>query len=83
LRGVSQVQEEVNSKGGIKGKLLEVAIANDDNDPAIAKQIATDLGKDSQILAVIGHNSTEASVAAAPVYQESGLVMISALPYIR
>jgi branched-chain amino acid transport system substrate-binding protein len=77
LRGVAQVQEEVNSKGGIKGKLLEVAIANDDNDPAIAKQIATDLGKDSQILGAIGHNSTEASVAAAPVYQEAQLVMVS------
>jgi branched-chain amino acid transport system substrate-binding protein len=77
LRGVAQVQEEVNSKGGIKGKLLEVAIANDDNDPAIAKQIATNLSQDSQILGVIGHNSTEASVAAAPVYQEAELVMIS------
>jgi branched-chain amino acid transport system substrate-binding protein len=77
LRGVAQVQEEVNSKGGIKGKLLEISIANDDNDPTIAKQIASDLSKDSRVLGVIGHNSTEASVAAASVYQEAQLVMIS------
>jgi branched-chain amino acid transport system substrate-binding protein len=77
LRGVAQIQEEVNSKGGIKGKLLEVAIANDDNDPAIAQKIASNLSKDERVLGVIGHNSTEASVAAAPIYQDAKLVMIS------
>ena len=77
LRGVAQLQQEVNSRGGINGKLLLVAIANDDNNPQIAKQIARDFSRDEQILAVVGHNSTEASMAAAPIYQEAGLVMIS------
>jgi branched-chain amino acid transport system substrate-binding protein len=77
LRGVAQVQQEVNNNGGINGKFLEVAIANDDNDPLITKQIANNLSKDNQILGVVGHNSTEASVAAAPIYQQAGLVMIS------
>ena len=77
LRGVAQVQEEVNSHGGIKGKLLQVAIVNDDNDPLTAKKMARHLSQDDKILGVVGHNSTEASVAAAPIYQKSGLVMIS------
>jgi branched-chain amino acid transport system substrate-binding protein len=77
LRGVAQVQQEVNSHGGINGKLLQVAIANDDNDPLTAKQIAKNLSQDDKILGVVGHNSTEASVAAAPIYQQAGLVMIS------
>jgi branched-chain amino acid transport system substrate-binding protein len=77
LRGVAQVQQEVNVLGGIDGKLLQVAIANDDNDPVIAKQVAQYLSQDEQILGVVGHNSTEASMAAAPVYQQAGLVMIS------
>lgn len=77
LRGVAQVQQEVNSNGGIKGKLLQVAIANDDNEPSTVKEIAHSLSQDDQILGVIGHNSTEASVTAAPIYQQSGLVMIS------
>lgn len=77
LRGVAQVQEEVNSHGGIKGKLLQVAIVNDDNDPLTAKKMARLLSQDDKILGVVGHNSTEASVAAAPIYQKSGLVMIS------
>ncbi len=77
LRGVAQAQYEVNATGGIGGKLLQVEIVNDDNDPAIATQIATELVKDSTILATIGHNSSDASIAAAPIYQQGGLVMIS------
>jgi branched-chain amino acid transport system substrate-binding protein len=77
LRGVAQVQQEVNERGGINGKYLQVAIANDDNDPVTVIQIASKLSKNQQILGVIGHNSTEASVAAAPIYQQAGLVMIS------
>jgi branched-chain amino acid transport system substrate-binding protein len=77
LRGVAQAQDQINRSGGIRGRLLQVEIANDDNDTAIAKQIATELVKDSSILAVVGHNSSEASLIAAPIYQQAGLVMIS------
>lgn len=74
LRGVAQAQDEVNRSGGIK---LQVAIANDDNDPAIAQQLAAEFVKDTSILAVVGHNASNASIAAAPVYQQGSLVMIS------
>src|ERR671932_1203402 len=77
LRGVAQAQDEVNKSGGINGKLMQVEIANDDNNPAIAKQIATEFVKDTSVLAVIGHNSSDASLAAAPEYQKGKLVMIS------
>ena len=77
LRGVAQAQYEVNHSGGIGGKLIQVQIANDDNNPIIAKQIAAEFVKDPDILAVVGHNSSDASLAAAPIYQKGGLVMIS------
>ncbi|WP_036485905.1 ABC transporter substrate-binding protein [Myxosarcina sp. GI1] len=77
LRGVAQAQTQINRNGGINGKLVEVTIANDDNVPEIAKQIATELVKDESILAVIGHNDSNASVAAAPIYQAGELVMIT------
>ncbi|MCE2905806.1 MAG: ABC transporter substrate-binding protein [Anabaena sp. CoA2_C59] len=77
LRGVAQAQDEVNRNGGINGKLLQVAIANDDNDPTQVQQIATHFVKDSSILAVVGHNASNASITAAPIYQQGGLVMIS------
>lgn len=78
LRGVAQTQNEANQNGGINGSLLQVEIANDDNQPEIAAQnVAPKLVKDQQILAVVGHNASEVSIAAAPVYQQGGLVMIS------
>lgn len=76
LRGVAQSQDEVNQAGGINGKKLMVVIANDDNNPDLAKQIATDLTK-SSVVAVVGHNASNASLAAAPIYQAAGLVMVS------
>jgi branched-chain amino acid transport system substrate-binding protein len=83
LRGVAQVQNQVNSSNSINGKALEVAIANDDNDPNTASNIATQFVKDSSILAVVGHNASRASLSAATVYQNSGLVMISPTSYAQ
>jgi branched-chain amino acid transport system substrate-binding protein len=77
LRGIAQAQQEINQQGGIEGRLIQIEIANDDNEPEIAKQIATKFINDPKILAVIGHNSSDASIAAAPLYQKAGLVMIS------
>lgn len=77
LRGVAQAQNEVNNNSGIQGKLLLVQIANDDNDSTTAQEIAAQFVKDTSILAVVGHNASNASISAAPKYQEGGLVMIA------
>lgn len=77
LRGVAQAQTEINNNGGINGKLLMVKIANDDNNPEIAREIANVFVKDKQVLAVVGHNDSNASIAAAPVYEAAGVVMIT------
>jgi branched-chain amino acid transport system substrate-binding protein len=83
LRGVAQAQDEVNSSSSINGKALEVAIANDDNDPSTAVQLATEFVKDTNIKAVVGHNASDASLSAAPVYQRGGLVMMSPTSYAQ
>lgn len=77
LRGVAQAQNEINQAGGIRGSQVVVEIANDDNDPEIAEEVAKNFVRNEAILAVIGHNDSNASVAAAPIYQEKGLVMIT------
>ena len=77
LRGVAQIQDEFNRDYGIHGLPLQVAIANDNNTPDLAEEVARKLVKDPAILAVIGHNSSNASVAAAPIYKNGKLVMIS------
>lgn len=77
LRGVAQKQNEINQQGGINGRYLQVLIVNDNNDPQLAQQVASQLGKDKSILAVMGHNSSNATIPAAQEYEKSGLVMIS------
>jgi branched-chain amino acid transport system substrate-binding protein len=77
LRGVAQAQTAINNSGGIQGKPLKVMIANDDNDPEIAKQVATALVKKSEVLGVIGHYSSDVTLAAGNIYNTAELVMIS------
>jgi branched-chain amino acid transport system substrate-binding protein len=77
LRGVAQAQTEINRDGGIQNKPLMVEIANDDNDPELAREIANVFVKDKKISAVVGHNDSNASIAAAPIYEAAGVVMIT------
>ena len=78
LRGVAQAQNEINQQGGINGVLLKVILANDNNNPDTAKQIAQNLVADRDILGVVGHFASGVTLATAPIYQENGLVAISA-----
>lgn len=77
LRGVAQAQTEVNQAGGINGVPLKVLIASDDNDPQVSRQVAEALADNSEVLGVVGHFGSEATLAAAEIYQNAGLVMIS------
>ncbi|NEQ98592.1 MAG: ABC transporter substrate-binding protein [Cyanothece sp. SIO2G6] len=77
LRGVAHGQRDINLAGGIKGTPLRVAIATDNNDSEQARTIAQTLSDTPGIVGVIGHFSSDASLAAAEVYQAEDMVMIS------
>jgi|GEM_PF-6165584 len=80
LRGVAQAQDEVNNQGGINGKLLQVEIANDNNDLNTATQLAEYFVKNKDkdnIIAIVGPNAANAALGAAPIYKKGKLVMFS------
>lgn len=77
LRGVAQGQDEINQKGGIKGVPLKVLIANDDNKPEVAQQVAEALVKNPDVLGVVGHFASDVTLAAGKIYQSGQLVAIS------
>ena len=77
LRGVAQAQTEINRQGGINGKLLLIQIVSDDDNPELVRQLGQKLAADPDVLAVIGHNDSNASLAASDIYQEEELVMVS------
>lgn len=76
LRGAAQAQDEVNNSGGISGIPIKLVIADDQNEPAIAAQVAREFTKDGTIIAVMGHNFSKAANAAAEIYQKEGLVAV-------
>ncbi|HAX76555.1 MAG TPA: branched-chain amino acid ABC transporter substrate-binding protein [Cyanobacteria bacterium UBA11372] len=77
LRGVAQAQNQFNQKKGLNGRLLEIAIANDGNEPEKAKQIAQALVQDQSVLGVIGHYSSDATKPALNEYKKAELPIIS------
>ncbi|NJN72609.1 MAG: ABC transporter substrate-binding protein [Limnothrix sp. RL_2_0] len=74
LRGVAQAQREFIKTGNA----LKVVIGDDQLDPQIAQQLALSFAENPAILGVIGHPDSDMSLAAGDVYQQVGLVMMSA-----
>jgi branched-chain amino acid transport system substrate-binding protein len=73
LRGVAQAQDEA-IKLGIS---IKVAIADDNNDPKQAGDIANALVQNQDILAVVGHGTSKTSLVGASIYSQNQLLMIA------
>ena len=76
-RAVEQTSSNLNCRGGIQGKLLQIAIANDEDNPEIVEQVAEILTENEDILGVIGHYSSDSTLKAGNVYEAKRLVVIS------
>ncbi|GBF78863.1 bifunctional serine/threonine-protein kinase/ABC transporter substrate-binding protein [Aphanothece sacrum] len=77
LRGVAQLQTEVNRNRSIKGYGLRVVLGDDYNETEQAKEIATKLSEQGEILGIIGHYTSENTRAALPIYDLNHLTVIS------
>ncbi|MBO3461108.1 AAA-like domain-containing protein [Aetokthonos hydrillicola Thurmond2011] len=77
LRGVADAQTNFNETNGLNNRLLEIVIANDENDKNAAQKVARKLADNQAILGVIGHSFSEGSLAALEVYEKAGLAMVS------
>ncbi len=77
LRGVAQAQQIFQQQGGLNGQGLRILIADDGDDAEQARTMAQRLVGDTDVLGVIGHNSSGASIAGAEVYQLAGVPMVS------
>jgi branched-chain amino acid transport system substrate-binding protein len=77
MRGAAQAQTDINEQGGIAGKPLKVLLLDDQDDPAAASAIATELVNDKDVLGVVGHYSSGTTLEAAKVYEAGKLTLIS------
>ncbi|WP_228036247.1 ABC transporter substrate-binding protein [Microcystis sp. LEGE 00066] len=69
-------QDFINKKA-INGKGLKVVITNDENDELLAQKTASSLSHRPEILGVVGHYTSEMTVATVDIYKENDLVLIS------
>ncbi len=80
LRGVAQAQNEFNcfsSKNSNKDFSLKVSITEDNDNKDYAKEVAKALAKEPNILGVVGHYSSDVTLAARDIYNDKELVAIT------
>lgn len=76
-KGTALKVKEINENGGIDGKEVKILLMDDKNDPKEAANVAQRLVEDKRVVGVVGHFSSTASLATAPIYQKAGLVEFS------
>src|SRR6516162_2655837 len=75
-RGAEMAVRDINAKGGVLGKSLDLIVADDACDPKQAVAAANDvIGKG--VVFVAGHYCSSASIAASGVYNESGVLQMT------
>lgn len=75
--GAEAAVADINAKGGVLGEKLVLQLGDDACDPRQAVTVANDfVGQGIGI--VVGHLCSGATIAAADVYNEEGVVMITA-----
>jgi branched-chain amino acid transport system substrate-binding protein len=79
LRAAQLAVNQINAKGGVRGRQLELQIADDSGSEDVAVRVAERLHADPAVVAVIGHLTSGTSIAAARVYGSAPapVVMIS------
>jgi branched-chain amino acid transport system substrate-binding protein len=75
--GVSLKLEEINGQGGINGQKIELVWGDDLCQPKDAGIVGSKFATDKNMVAVIGHLCSSATLAAMPIYVRHGMPTIS------
>jgi len=69
--------EQINAKGGINGRPLELVIYDDEGDEAKAVLNASKLIEKDQVLAIVGPSLTGTTMAVIPIVEKAQVPLIS------
>ena len=75
--GYEMAIEEVNDKGGILGKKVELVFADDKGDPTEGATAAQKLINQDKVVAIVGTVMSSVTLAFAPICQSTGIPMIT------
>ncbi|OAN47422.1 ABC transporter substrate-binding protein [Magnetospirillum moscoviense] len=79
-QGAAFLVDNINKAGGINGSTVVLQVFDDQDNAAVAADIAAKIAADRRILAVTGHWSAAAQAVAAPIYNQAGLPFLSFSP---
>ncbi len=75
--GAQRAVADINANGGVLGQQLEAILVDDACEPKQAEAVARQLVSQGVVF-VDGHMCSAASIAASPIYEAAGIIMISA-----
>jgi branched-chain amino acid transport system substrate-binding protein len=75
-RGAEMAVQDINDRGGVLGQSVGLTVGDDNADPEQAVALAKKLVSDGAVF-VAGHTTSDASIAAAPIYEQARIIMIS------
>ena len=77
VNGVRIAADEINAAGGVLGRKIRLVVEDDQGRAEEAASVVTKLITSDRVEALIGENSSNQSLAAAPIAQANGVPMIS------
>ena len=77
IQGEKLAAEEINNNGGVLGRKIRLIIEDDQGKAEEAASVVTKLITHDDVIAIVGENSSNQSLAAAPIAQTSKVPMIS------
>ncbi len=77
VNGIKMAADEINAKGGINGKQIELLIQDDRSDASEAATIVTKFVTQDQVHAILGEVASSRSIAAAPIAQSAKIPMLT------
>ena len=69
--------KEINSKGGVLGRPVELVVRDSRYDMDLTAQIARQFVNEDKVVSGIGFSDTDSVMAAGPVFQKAGLPFIT------
>ena len=76
-RGIDICLDKVNAKGGIEGRKIQYILGDDMNTSNFAMKVASSFAK-KDVLFVLGHYSSLASIPAGRIYAKEGVPAVTA-----
>ena len=77
LQGVTLAADEINRSGGVLGRKIRLIVEDDQGRAEDAASVVTKLITRNNVIGIIGENSSNQSLAAAPICQAAKVPMIS------